>query len=290
MKSICSTVLVLMLLVSITSCRGSSSRSTNFDEGIVAARRGDFKTAMEIWKPLAEEGYPDAQFHVGYLFANGLGLNAKLTEAKSWYEQAAAQGNANAQYYLAGMYAEGSGVKADPVLAQSWLRKAALGGNTDAQNNLGAMYAKGSGSEEENRLSIRWTTRAAEGGNSIAQYNLGSRYLHGIGVERDDAQAFGWLRKSANKRNKDALNSLGIMFAHGRGTTSHPILAYVLYHLASAQDSAHPANTNLLNIANRLTPDQIAKAKEFVQSLSDKTELVDALDDYLAQHSASGAE
>ena len=57
----------------------------------------------------------------------------------------AKQGDANAQNNLGFMYAEGHGVQQDDVEAVRWYRLAVEQGNAQAQLNLGNMYMNGRG-------------------------------------------------------------------------------------------------------------------------------------------------
>ena len=66
-------------------------------------------------------------------------------QAVSWFQKSAEQGDADAQYILGYMYAEGRGVPQDDKQAVSWFQKAAEQGDADAQNNLGVMYENGRG-------------------------------------------------------------------------------------------------------------------------------------------------
>src|SRR5580700_11837649 len=44
------------------------------EEGRDAARRGDFATALELWRPLAELGNAAAQYHLGVAYELGDGV------------------------------------------------------------------------------------------------------------------------------------------------------------------------------------------------------------------------
>ena len=46
----------------------------DFDKGLLAAQRGDFATALEEWRPLAEEGGAAAQFNLGLMYYKGYGV------------------------------------------------------------------------------------------------------------------------------------------------------------------------------------------------------------------------
>ena len=60
----------------------------------------------------------------------------------SWYRKGADQGFADAQYNLGIMYANGRGIPQDYVQAHMWLNLAAVNGDADAINNHDFVAAK----------------------------------------------------------------------------------------------------------------------------------------------------
>ena len=72
------------------------------------------------------------------LLALGIGQAVWAYDVPDFQEtlQAAEQGNAQAQFNLGWMYANGEGVRQDPVQAVQWYRKAAEQGLGNAQYNL----------------------------------------------------------------------------------------------------------------------------------------------------------
>ena len=64
-----------------------------FQVGMDAYNRGDFKTALREWQPMAEQGDARAQFYFGLLYENGDGVPLDYAKARQWYEKAAAQGD-----------------------------------------------------------------------------------------------------------------------------------------------------------------------------------------------------
>ena len=105
---------------------------------------------------------------------------------------AAEQGNANAQFNLGLMYSEGIGVPENDAEAVKWYRKAAEQGVASAQSNLGMMYENGRGVPENHAEAVKWYRKAADQGLATAQYNLGSRYANGEGVPENSIRAYVW--------------------------------------------------------------------------------------------------
>ncbi len=65
--------------------------------GKEAYRRGDFETAVKELRPLAEKGHTEAQFHLGVMYSQGLGVPKDSVQAYVWsYGQKTHTGKAKA--------------------------------------------------------------------------------------------------------------------------------------------------------------------------------------------------
>ena len=109
------TTLLLAITLSL------SAHADDFDDALAAYKKGDYKTALKLWKPLAEQGAAKAQVALGAIY--GSAGNDK--EAVKWYQLAAEQGDAKAQAVLAYMYGEGDGISEDNKQAVKWYQLAA---------------------------------------------------------------------------------------------------------------------------------------------------------------------
>lgn len=107
-------------------------------------------------------------------------------------QRAAEQGLAQAQFSLGAMYAEGLGVVKDDAQAVRWYQRAAEQGLADAQFTLGLRYEDGRGVPKDDAQAVHWYRRAAEQGHARAQVRLGLMYAEGRGVPRDEQQAYFW--------------------------------------------------------------------------------------------------
>jgi uncharacterized protein len=108
-----------------------------FDEGTAAYGRGDYTTAMQLLRPLADQGNADAQIYLGFMYLNGRGVPQDDAAAATWYRRAAEQGHPLAQSNLGLSCEYGRGVPRDDAVALSWYRKAADQGYAPSQVNLG---------------------------------------------------------------------------------------------------------------------------------------------------------
>lgn len=104
--------------------------------------RADYRSALKVWLPQAEQGDPEAQNYVGEIFEKGLGQEPDYVSAISWYSKAAEKGYSRAQINLGYMYEKGLGVEKNITTALNWYRKASGIGddelilNSEAQKEL----------------------------------------------------------------------------------------------------------------------------------------------------------
>jgi uncharacterized caspase-like protein len=86
--------------------------------------RADYRSALAVWLPTAEQGDAEAQTFVGEIYERGVGGEPNYGAAAEWYRRAAEQGNARAQFNLGTLYEQGLGVEADRIEALNWYRQA----------------------------------------------------------------------------------------------------------------------------------------------------------------------
>jgi hypothetical protein len=78
-----------------------------WEEGVAAYKRGDYASALQLWKPLAEAGDPRAENNLGVIYENGLGVAQDDAEALKWYRRATAHGHGEARNNLTDLSAKG---------------------------------------------------------------------------------------------------------------------------------------------------------------------------------------
>ena len=131
----------------------------DFQDGVDAVDRGDYKTAHRLWLPLAEQGIALAQVLLGVMYENGEGVPQDYQEAVKWYRLSAEQGYSCAQVNLGVMYDQGLGVPQDYILAHMWLNIAAGSArdkDTLTSRNIIEKKMTPSQIEEAQRLARNW--------------------------------------------------------------------------------------------------------------------------------------
>ena len=168
----------------------------------------DYAKAVKLMRPLADNGYPDAQYYMGY------------------------------------MYEYGYGVTQDDAVSLDWYIKAASSGSTRSMINLGLMYEYGDGVEQNYATALAWYKAAANAGDARAATSIGWLYQNGKGVEQDDATAFAWYLMGANAGIPTAMRFTGWMYYYGKGVAQSSESAK--YWLQMAVDNGDTAGTYLL--------------------------------------------
>ena len=211
---------------------------SDFFAGYESFQRGDYGEARNAWFPLARDGDVDAQFNLGTLYENGLGVQADAEKAAQWYRAAAARRLDLARLALARLQRGGM---LDPESDEDQfklLETAARRGLAEAQYELGVAYDLGLGVTQNHAIAAGWYQRAAEQGLTDAQYNLATLYDEGLGTPRDIERARGWYMRAADAGQARAMNNLGYIYEKGLGGSRDFGKAVVWYRRAARQGLA----------------------------------------------------
>ena len=214
----------------------------------------------------ARQGDTQAQNNVGVMYKLGDGVTQDYKQAVKWYRKAAEQGFAEAQYNLGEMYA----VNQDYKQALKWLTKAAEQGIAHAQNNLGLMYREGQGVTQDYKQAVKWYRKAAEQGLAVAEGNLGDMYFNGNGVTQDYKQALKWLTKAAEQGRAEAHYKLGYFYGAGLlGFPVDREMAHMWFNIAASSGYKDAKKFRDL-FAKEMSPSQIEKAQDMARKWTAK--------------------
>ena len=100
---------IVPLTVSAWFMTGEERDQLSVDAGIEAIRSGNYPEAFNQLIPLAKEGNPEAQYNMGWLYANGFGAGVDVPTAVYWWKKAAASNHAASQFSLGMVYLTGDG-------------------------------------------------------------------------------------------------------------------------------------------------------------------------------------
>jgi len=237
----------------------------------------EYERVAEILGYLAEDGEPLAQYRLGMMHLNGIGVTADEAVAIEWLERARASGYDAAGDELETIYLDHAQSTEDLEAGAAWYQRAAELGSVDAKAVLGSYYLTGSVLEQDIPLAVQYITEAAEGGDIRAQSNLGYMYLQGVGVQRSDAEAFRWYYQAAEGGLVRAQSVVGMLYETGRGTEANVPEAMRWYLNAESEGAPGvAARLGALLVAGEIEPpadiDTVAWVAEAARSGVDGAE------------------
>ena len=234
---------------------------------------GNYAQAREFYKKAAANGDDLAQWRLGDMYCQGLGVDKDYAKAKEWYEKSAAQGNASAQYGLGEMYYQGLGVRQDYIKAAEYYEKAAAKGDSKAQlamqdivkqTKIGDAYsAKG-----DYAKASEWYEKAAVQDDVVAQVKLGDIYRTDkiIYFGNSYTKAVEWYEKAATQGHARAQYELAIIYKNGLGVKEDYVKAKEWYE-KSADGEYAPAQyiLGLMYCNGEIVSQDYAKAREWFE-------------------------
>ena len=160
----------------------------DYQDGVDAFDKKDFKAALKKLKPLAEKGHAKAQNKLGEMYVNGQGVSQDYKEAFKWLLKSAEQKNTKAQRLIRASY-------------HKLHKEVAEQGDSYAQRFLGDSYYLGLGVTQDYAEAAKWYKKAAEQGDSVSQIILGAMYEKGKGISKDFVEAYKWFSISGETSN-----------------------------------------------------------------------------------------
>lgn len=225
--------LIFSLLCFLTLLQYSNAWAAGYAEGKQAYLDKDYARALEIFKPLAENGDSQAQVTLGIMYDFGHGLAKDPAKAIEWYIKAAEQGIPVVQHDVGVKYFQGQGVEQDYLKAAYWWEQSANAGLADSQFNLGLLYYRGIGLEVDYQKASALFTSAAEQDHPNAQYSLAVMYAFGQYLDKNYEHALKWFKKSAAHDVAQAQFNLGVFYENGYGLDVNIATAKKWYELAA---------------------------------------------------------
>lgn len=89
-------ILTLALAAALAGCASSpelANAGADFESGREAYLDGDYERALPLFVSEAERGTPRAQYALGYMYYNGLGVDSDRERAVAWIRRAANNGD-----------------------------------------------------------------------------------------------------------------------------------------------------------------------------------------------------
>ncbi len=228
---------------------------------------GRYEDAIAIWLPLASEGDATAQFNIGVMYANGLGVDRDMKSAMDWWTRAARQLHVRAAHNLALAMlagepkANGTAVQPDYPGILRFLKIGADAGYPNSEYTLAKLYQEGVGVEKDPRRAAELFLSASIKGFAKAQYNLGKVYRDGEGMPQSESLSLFWFIEAAERSHARAQDKLAERSLTGRGLPKDEIEALKWSILAAGQ-GVPESERRRFDLATRLPEESIAEAEQ----------------------------
>ncbi|MGO4124530.1 peptidoglycan-binding protein [Inquilinus sp. YAF38] len=117
-------------------------------------------------------GDANAEYEIGTVFAQGVGVPQNYEHAAYWYRRAADRGKADAAYAFGFLWEQGLGVPRDAREAMTWFRKASVTGNPRGAYEVGRLYEAGELGPPNPVMAAGWYRIAAKAGDEPGKQAL----------------------------------------------------------------------------------------------------------------------
>lgn len=236
----------------LSSCIGTFAQSAT-EAADRAFDAKDYPKALAIYRPLADKGDAFAQWMLGRMYLEGLGVPKDPEQAQRLLRQAANQGNASLQFQLGTVYLGGSALTQNDSEAGTWFRKAAEQGHPEARKALRLLYTLDR-MPQNPADEAKWFKLAAEEGDPEAQDRYGMMCLNGVGTPKHVADGLRWVREAALHGNDYSKMRLAYFYLEASFVKQDLVESYAWCLLADeagiAKDPVTPAQLEpLLNKA-----------------------------------------
>lgn len=129
--------LVLVVLVAVAGYASVKWREAqSLDEGIVAAKNGEYDKAIRLLEPLSDAGNPVARDTLGMMYAYGWGVQRNRDRAAKLIASAGVSNAGEAFYSIGKELEEGKIVSKDKTEATEWFKLAAQAGHAQAKARI----------------------------------------------------------------------------------------------------------------------------------------------------------
>ena len=148
------------------------SYSNEFEKGMFALEMEDYERALYYLSFDAVQNNPKAQYNLGLMYKNGIGVQKDLNEALGWFILGSNNGHMLSKYALGLMYYNGEGVYKNYNKAMKLFLDASYMGHPASQINVGNMFYFGQGVSKNYSKAHMWWSFAKEKGVEAAFNNL----------------------------------------------------------------------------------------------------------------------
>jgi TPR repeat protein len=259
----------------VPACRDAQRDRPNdprlaFQLARVLDKSGNVTEAMTFYKQAAEAGSAVAMNNLGQIYQRSTGGTKDYAASRAWLEKSAQAGFPLAMISLGMMHANGWGGAKDLAEARRWFEKGAASGNAVGFTQIANLYLNGSGVAKDYALARAYYEKGMVAGDAGGAFGLALLYQNGWGVPKDYEQARNLYRKAADAGDVGGMRGMGIIYHFGLGVPKDFVQAAQWYQKA-AQGGELVAMNNLaaLYLNGWGVPQRYDEARRLYQQAAD---------------------
>ncbi len=220
-----------------------------------------FDKALPVIRKLAKKNDPLANYYLGMMALNGLGMKKDIDIALDAFNKSALELEPAGIYMMGICHLNGWGVGKNEAKAFEYFQSAAERKYHEAYMKVAECYEIGLGVSKNETKALKIYAELAKNEDAFSAYKIGVAYLEGKGVPKSPESAFTWLNKALSYGSIDAMNRFRLigtksktdarttqmMFSIGEELLSsdHPNDAIIYLEIASNEGHL-PAFQNLV--------------------------------------------
>tara|TARA_B100001996_G_C18621017_1_gene577725 strand:+ start:614 stop:1198 length:585 start_codon:yes stop_codon:yes gene_type:complete len=150
----------------------NSTQANELEKGMFALEMEDYERALYYLSFEAVQGNAIAQYNLGLMYKDGVGVDKDINEALGWFILGSENGHMLSKYALGLLYYHGKGTSINFNKAMNLFLDASFMGHPASQINVGNMYYFGQGVSKNYPKAHMWWSFAKEKGVEAAFNNL----------------------------------------------------------------------------------------------------------------------
>ncbi|MBI9080053.1 MAG: sel1 repeat family protein [Pseudodesulfovibrio sp.] len=267
-------VLICLVLIVIVGCKQATvGHDAAYEEAISCIEDAKYDEAYKKMIALAGNGHARAQYHVGWMYFNGVGTEQDVQVAFNWYEKSAKLGEDLALAALGSFYVNGMSVEIDCRKGIDYLERAARAGNKHVYKTLAVLYSQGQCVNINIELEKKYY-QLYVGSGVASDFETGQMLFWGIGIDRDRKKGIRLMESDYKNHIPDAGYVLGVAYSNGYGTKPDANKAYRYFlESAIAGNTASQYNVGVLLYNGKGVKTDKDKALKWVMKAANKSEI-----------------
>ena len=165
-----------------------------------------FDKALPLIKKMAKKNDPKANYYLGMMALNGLGMKKDTDLAFDSFNKSALELEPSGLYMMGLSYLNGWGVQKNDAKAFEYFQTAAERNFHEAKLKVAECYETGQGIAKNEPKALKIYAELAKNEDAFSAYRIGMAYLEGKGVTKSAESAFTWLNKALSYGSIDAMN------------------------------------------------------------------------------------